>query len=240
MPSLDLLFACAAAAAVGGVIQGTAGYGVGLLLLPILAIIASSHLPQVILILGLPAVVWLAVKERGNVDSVTVGWLLLGRLAGTAGGVALLVVLAPHLLEVLFGVGTLAAVAAVPLGRLDFAVTRIQKLAAGTVSGLMGTTTGVGGPPVALLFVRRSGAEIRGTVSAVQAVGAAVSLGAVALTGRITVEDLALAGLLFAPMCVGLWLSRILVRRINATVVRAITLAAAGMSGAFIIVQGLV
>ena len=47
---------------------------------------------------------------------------------------------------------------------------------AGAMSGLMGTTIGVGGPPLTLVYQRSSGSEIRGTLAPIQSFGAVTSI----------------------------------------------------------------
>ena len=47
---------------------------------------------------------------------------------------------------------------------------------AGAASGVMGTATAIGGPPMALVWQRNSGARLRGTMSGFFLVGSAMSL----------------------------------------------------------------
>ncbi len=56
---------------------------------------------------------------------------------------------------------------------------------AGAASGVMGTATAIGGPPMALVWQRNSGARLRGTMSGFFLVGSAMSLCALAATGAI-------------------------------------------------------
>lgn len=62
----------------------------------------------------------------------------------------------------------------------------------------MGTTIGVGGPPLTLVYQRSSGSEIRGTLAPIQSFGAATSLAALAVVGELEMRDLG-RGLLLAP-----------------------------------------
>ncbi len=56
---------------------------------------------------------------------------------------------------------------------------------AGATSGLLGTATSIGGPPMALVWQNSTGARLRGTMSGFFLVGSVLSLVLLALTGSI-------------------------------------------------------
>jgi len=56
---------------------------------------------------------------------------------------------------------------------------------AGATSGVLGTATSIGGPPMALVWQRNSGARLRGTMSGFFLVGSVMSIVALALTGAV-------------------------------------------------------
>ena len=56
---------------------------------------------------------------------------------------------------------------------------------AGATSGLLGTATAIGGPPMALVWQRNSGARLRGTMSGFFLVGSVMSLVVLAVTGAV-------------------------------------------------------
>ena len=58
-------------------------------------------------------------------------------------------------------------------------------MAAGAASGLLGTATAIGGPPMALVWQRSNGAQLRGTMSGFFLVGSLLSLAMLGLTGAI-------------------------------------------------------
>ncbi len=59
-------------------------------------------------------------------------------------------------------------------------------LMAGATSGLMGTATSIGGPPMALVWQGKQGACYRGTISGFFLIGSLMSVLALAVTGSIT------------------------------------------------------
>jgi hypothetical protein len=56
---------------------------------------------------------------------------------------------------------------------------------AGAASGVLGTATAIGGPPMALVWQRNTGARLRGTMSGFFLVGSVMSIAALAATGAI-------------------------------------------------------
>jgi len=190
-----------------GVVQGTIGFGLGLVFLPFLSVIAPQHAPQIVLLLGLPAILVVLWRERSAVNLNVVGWLVSGRLVGTLGGVWLIVTLSLKGMQLGFGIAILATVAVMVARPVVIKSSASLQLGAGLVSGVMGTATGLGGPPMALLFSGNDGPSLRSTLSAVLLVGNVVSLTGLAAVGRLALADFVLAVGLLLPLAVGLRLS---------------------------------
>ena len=66
-------------------------------------------------------------------------------------------------------------------------------VAAGTASGVMGTTTAIGGPPITLVYQDASGRTLRGSLSAFFVVGSFISILTLAAFGEFDGDDV-LAG----------------------------------------------
>lgn len=234
--SPELLVACMATVFVGGMIQGLFGYGLGLLLLPLLAVLSPRSLPQVVLLLGLPTVAWMAFHERRAINVSSVRWLVVGRVLGTALGLLTLALLEVSVLQVAFGVVTALMVVGTMLGRRRIDVTSRTSLAAGGFSGLMATTAGVGGPPIAMLYSRRAGPELRSTLSVVLLLGALMSLVGVVAIGRVTVDDLAVVLACMPALAGGMVASRRLATIVSPSAFRILLLAVSLVSGLLVIV----
>jgi len=71
-------------------------------------------------------------------------------------------------------------------------------LVAGVLSGFMGTTAAIGGPPLALIYQHAEGPRLRGTLAGYFVVAAAISIAVLALAGRFGLHDL-LAGVALLP-----------------------------------------
>lgn len=184
----------------GAVVQGSVGFGFALVAVPVLTLVRPEVLPATVLLLMMPMATTMAVKERREIDTPGLAYLLSGRLAGTLGSVGLLWLVPDKFSSVLFG-GLI--VAAVPASSFSpkVALRNRTRVAGGVASGIMGTAAGIGGPPLALIYQSRSGPEIRATLAVAFALGTTISLSALALAGRVGPEHLLLAvELLPAPL----------------------------------------
>jgi uncharacterized membrane protein YfcA len=224
----------------GACVQGTLGFGMHLLALPVLALHAPDRLPQVLLLMAGPAVLWMAIKERRSLEWHGIGWLLVGRIVGTVAALGILAWLPTRSLQVVFGTVTLAAAGGLALRRRGLAITPTSQTVAGGFSGLMATTAGLGGPALALLYAGRPGSVLRANVSAVFVVGNVLSLAAVASIGRFGVDDLLLTGALLVPMVLGLAVGRLVLARVVVDdVLRTLVIVISAVSALIVLVQAL-
>jgi uncharacterized membrane protein YfcA len=79
---------------------------------------------------------------------------------------------------------------------------------AGLASGLMGTLSSIGGPPVALVYQRESPPRFRATLAVHLLVGASVSVAALWMVGRFGAVEAALTAVLIPASVAGYALSR--------------------------------
>lgn len=187
--------------AVGSWLQGSVGFGLGLLAVPFLALIDTALVPGPILFASGCLTVTMLRRERDALRRDDLKWSLGGRVFGTLAAMAVLVAVPAERLGVLFGVLVLGAVALSASG-LHPATGPRTLVSAGLLSGFMATVASIGGPPMALLYQRESGASIRSTLSAYFLVGTVISLGGLYLVDRFGWLELRL-GLLMLP---GTWL----------------------------------
>ena len=98
------------------------------------------------------------------------------------------------------------------------------------LSGLTGTISSIGGPPMALLYQDAAGARLRSTLSGYFVVGAIMSLAALAAVGRFGMTELRLGALLLPGAIVGFFISSraaAITDRASATRVLVLTVSAA-------------
>ena len=189
-------------AAVGAVVQGSIGFGLAVFAAPLVTLIDPRIVPAPMLFAAFVLTSLLAIRERQAIDLTGIKWALLGRIPGVALGVAVLAVTPPGTLVILFGVlvviGTLMTArgpALQPSAR--------TLLAAGLLSGFMGTAASVGGPPIALVYQREAGPRLRSTLNGYFLVGTVMSLAALFAVGRIGSTELAWSIVLVPGVVVG-------------------------------------
>src|SRR3712207_5166177 len=110
---MELAFTSAfVAVVVGVVVQGPVGFGLALVVVPVLALVRPEALPAVVLLLAMPTAGFMVVREYRFADVHGLIWILSGRLVGTLGGAGILVLVPAGFLSVLFGGLVLVAVLA--------------------------------------------------------------------------------------------------------------------------------
>ena len=217
--SLWVAFACVGVVYVGATVQASIGIGLGMIASPALALADPAFIPAAIMLAVLPLTFTIAWVDRRHVEKRDVGLALVGRVPGTIAGALLVAALSDRVLAVMVAASVLLAVVASITGRL-FRPTDPALVVAGLSSGFAGTTTGVGGPPMALTYQNSDPATMRATISAFFAVGAVMSIGALALAGEIGVRQLQLTALILPGVVLGIVTARRVKHLLRPEVVR--------------------
>ncbi len=198
----------------GAVLQGAVGFGFAIVAAPLLMLIDARLVPGPLVFAALLLVVLTALRDRRSADFAGVGWILVGRLPGTAAGAAAISAIPAALLPLPLGALVLFAVALSASG-LRVRPTRGALVSAGAASGFMGTVTSVGGPPLALVYQDAPGARLRGTLAGNFVIGASLSLVALFLVGRFGGTELRLALVLLPGTLLGFAASSRLARLLD-------------------------
>lgn len=220
------------------VVQFGLGMGFGLTAAPLLALIDPMLVPAPALFIGLLTSAWGAWRERAAVRWDEVVPAAFGRLLGVALSAAILsLAITRETFSLIFGsfVG-LAVLLSVAGWRLAF--TRRNLVAMATVSGLMGTITSVGAPPLAIVYQGRTAQEARPTLAAFFAIGCAISLAGLFATGWATGRDAGLALLMLPGVLAGALVARRIGTRLDRRY-RPLLLSVAGLASALLILRGL-
>ena len=166
------------------------------------------------------------------------GWALLGHVPGATAGALLVAAVSPRVLSLVLAGTVLLAVLLSVLGWHP--QPRPASVAvAGAASGLLGTATAIGGPPMALVWHGSSRAKLRGTMSAFFLVGAVLSLIALTAVGAIDQRTLRFAAVLFPAMVVGFALSNAVNGRIDRVFVRKVSLGVSALGASLVLIQAL-
>ncbi|MFN2425388.1 MAG: sulfite exporter TauE/SafE family protein [Candidatus Binatia bacterium] len=198
--------AAAVAVAFSAWIQGSVGFGYALVSAPLLALVAPQMVPGPIMLSSMLLSLASAVREHPSIDRRGVSLALLGRIPGVAIGAGALAYLAADTMSVVFGAVVLLAVA-LSISGLRLPLTTRTLLGTGFVSGVMGTMTSIGGPPIALVYQDAEGPALRATLNTYFALGSAMSIPALALAGHFGRDQLVDGLLLMPATAVGFALS---------------------------------
>ncbi|MFC7400843.1 sulfite exporter TauE/SafE family protein [Citricoccus sp. GCM10030269] len=220
-------------------LQGSIGFGAGMVAAPAIALVAPELLPALVVMFACLLTLMVTIRERAHLDLAGAGWALLGRLPGSVIGAFMVVVLPVTALSWVVAVSVLAGTGSAFLGWRP-APTRGVLVTAGALSGIMGTSTSVGGAPMAIVWQGQEPARTRGTMSAFFLVGSIVSVVMLALVGAVTWYAVHVFLGLIPAVAVGFLLSRRLNHWMNTERLRVCGLILATGGGVLLAIRLLV
>ena len=224
--------------AVAAFVQGTIGVGFALIVVPVLAFLAPEAIPVCVLLLMTPLNIYVILRERGALDWRGIGWITAGRVVGTFLGLSILLTVPQHYIGLLVGTATLLAVG-VTLSRPSFKPNHGAFLAAGLVTGVTETATGIGGPPLALIYQHHPGPVVRATIGVCFLIGQVTSLGVLLAAGQTSMGQLLSALLLMPAVVAGALASHFTHKRLEDRLLRSAVMAFALISGFVLVVRSL-
>lgn len=219
-------------------VQGSVGFGAALLAAPVLLLIHPAFAPGPILVSNLVLTLLVVRREWSFVDFGSLRFLAGGRLLGTLLAAVALANLSQALFDLVFGTLVLIAVA-LSLPRGGFRRSPRNLTVAGVASGLMGTLSSIGGPPVALVYQGVDPPRFRATLGVLLVLGASMSIAAAWAVGRFGDTEVMLAGVLIPAAFGGFWLSRFGIRWMNGPRVRMAVLVLSSLAGLAVLARTL-
>ncbi len=207
----------------GATVQAAAGFGLALIAAPVLVLLEPAFVPGPLTAASLVLTVLVAARDHAAMDLHGIGWAMVGRVFGTLGATVFLALASPRVFDLVFGVLVLVGVA-LSMAGVHVAPGRGSAAIAGGMSGLMGTISSIGGPPMALLYQRAGAERLRGTLAGFFLLGSSLSLVALAAIGRMGLREWWLALWICAPMVLGFIAAAPLRRRMDARRVRPLVL----------------
>jgi uncharacterized membrane protein YfcA len=220
----------------GGMVQGSIGFGLNLVVVPVLAVLIPGSVPGSMILISMPMTLTMLLREHHAIDWLGVRWILLGRVPGTIAGLLIVTAMSDTELGIVVGLVILLGVV-LSIVHPGIAVRRRSAAAVGVVCGVTGTTAGIDGPPLALLYQRAEPHTLRATLATCFLIGAAVSGTARAIGGELSGEQLELTAILLAPMLAGLALSNVVKHRIPPAALRPLVLGFATIAGSVAILR---
>jgi uncharacterized membrane protein YfcA len=234
---LEMAFAFAVTA-IGATVQGSVGFGLGLIAAPLLLLIDPAMIPGPMLAAALVLTVLVAWRDRRAMDLHGLKFAIVGRVFGTVPAALLVSVLSRAVFDLVFGGLVLLAVGLSLVGPRVTPTPR-GALAAGGLSGFMATVSSVGGPPMALLYQHADGPRLRGTLAGFFTFGATLSLISLALVGRFGAQEAVLALLLVPGVLAGYILSNRLGRNLDRAGVRPAVLGLSFVSAVVVLLHAI-
>ncbi len=234
--SIIEMFLAICVVTLGGFTQGSIGFGFALVSAPLLMLIDAQYVPGPIIIAALLTSVMVSFRERKSAEMGKITWMVVGRIVGNLIGAAIVAYISVEKFTILFGVLVIFAVLLSAAG-LHMTVNIKNMLGAGFLSGFMGTTVSIGGPPAALLFQHERGPTFRATMANFFMLGIIFSLISLAIVGKFGLQEFLLGLTLYPGVFLGVYISRHITSKLDKHAIRPYVLGLSGISGLMAIVK---
>jgi uncharacterized protein len=216
--------ACFAAILVSSATHRVTGQAFGLIGAPLVALAAPAHIPALILLCGLPVMIYSFKGDWEEIRWREMSYAFVGRVVGAILAATIIAIVTDkHFVGVCVGVSVLVGVA-ISLTNFTIGINPTSLIAAGLMSGAMATLTSVGAPPMALLYQRASFGHVRATLNAFFLFGALASVGALLIYRLIDRSDLALSVALLPAIWLGTVTGDVALKRLTIRSLRPFTL----------------
>lgn len=240
-PMMSILVWVAALVITAGAaaVQGTVGIGLGMISVPILALLDPELVPAPQLLIAFPITMAMAWRERRAIELTGVGWIIGARVPGAFLGAFLLGIASERVLNAFIAVIVLLAVVVMGTG-ISLARTTSTKVLAGAASGVTGVVASIGGPPIALIYSRDEADTIRSTLSTIFFFGLITSAVFRWSSGHLSLTDVKIAAVLLPAALIGLWVSFRIKDRVPKQAVRFGILIVCGGAAMMLLVKAIV
>jgi uncharacterized protein len=208
--------------AIGSAFQASAGIGLALFVVPVLALVDESFIPGPMLLAGVMLALLTAYRERTAIDVPALRISLVGLAVGTMVGA----------LALKFAFGGLVLLAVLlSVSGCKFNATRHSLMLAGGAAGVMGAMVGIHGPPISLVFQNAEPRVARAMLGAFFSIAYLGAVAALAEFGLFGIPHLVRAAILLPGVAIGLVVAPLLARHIDGKRLRVIILSIAASSG---------
>ncbi|WP_173935173.1 sulfite exporter TauE/SafE family protein [Chelativorans sp. Marseille-P2723] len=228
--------AAAIALVLAGAIQGSTGFGFNMLAAPLLAILDPAFVPGPMITVATLVCIGGMMSELHALNRQDLAYALSGRVVSATVAALIVGLMSPEAFSALFGFAVLLSVG-LSLSGLRIPARPSTLLAAGTISGFMGTLTSIGAPPMAMVYQDTGGARMRATLNAFFVFGGLISILALWLAGRFGTHDLWLAMLMTPFAFAGLLMSAWGRKFVDRGGVKAVVLTVSSISGLVLILR---
>ena len=222
--------------AVGATLQGSIGFGLGLISVPLLVLIEPKFVPGPLLLAALCLTLLIAYRDHQTINIREIGWAIVGRILGSILGAVVLLLIPREDISLLAGSMVLLAIL-ISVAGLSLPLNRASLIGAGTFSGLMGTTSAIGGAPMALVYQHQKGPQLRGSLSSIFVFGTLIGIVTLIAIGRFGGTEMRLALVILPGIFAGFLLSNTTSKILDKGFIRPAVLLAATASGLVVVLR---
>jgi len=213
---------------VAAFVRGVSGFGLALILAPILLLLMNAKSTVVVnLLLALISNLVVLPLSFRHIYLRGILPMVICTVPGIVIGAWIITIIEPSTLKIV--IGAVTVISAIPLAMGISRAFRKEKLAcgfSGFLSGLLGTSTSLGGPPVVLFMHNQNWRKetIHSSLAAYFTFHAVCALGALVVAGIVEVPTLVTAGSLAPALLIGTVVGIVAFRRLSQRLFRIITL----------------
>ncbi|WP_367278106.1 sulfite exporter TauE/SafE family protein [uncultured Photobacterium sp.] len=228
---------CSLALAAGCFVQSTVGFGMAIVAAPIVYFFEPRFVPGMITLVGLVLSLINMWQYRRMLSVKGLTAAFIGRVPGTIAAGMLLLYITADSLALVLGAGVLLAVV-ISLMKVRIRPTPKALFWAGFVSGLMGTSTSIGGPPMALVLQHAEAGKLRANLAGYFAFSCVLSLMALTATGHFSWWHFKYGVMILPAPILATWLAYRIQDKIKAEWLRYALLVLCSVSGVIAILRG--
>lgn len=222
----------------GATLQSSAGFGSGLVAVPLLGLIEPRFVPSPILFAYLFLCAFMAFQERKYIKLSTQSYLVLGLAFGAGISLIMLNFISVNYFPIIAALFVLSGVA-LSLFQKNIPLKKSYLFIAGSVSGLMSTLAGLSGPPMALILQFQSPAYIRANLSTAFIFASLFSISALYFKHLFTIQDIWLGLILVPGMFIGFLSGRLLARYLHAQQSRWLIIIISSLSAISLLIKSI-
>ncbi|HIF9064262.1 TPA: sulfite exporter TauE/SafE family protein [Photobacterium damselae] len=228
---------CTLALTLGCFLQSLIGFGMGVIAAPVILLLSPRLMPSIIIIMGTILSIIVLIQYRKHLDAKKLMTAFLGRIPGTFLAAYIMLIVSESEMFLILGVTILITVL-LSFKNIILTDNRTNLFIGGLFSGIMGTATGIGGPPIAILFQNENPNKLRANLSAFFIVTNIISLGVLHYSGLFSFNDFK-ASLIYLPIpIIGIMVAYFIRNKINQKIIRLLILLICSISAIASLYQG--
>ncbi len=223
---------------VGAFVQTAIGFGMAIVAAPLLFQLNPEYVPAPICLVAIGLSLVNAAKHKNSISLGGLKMAIIGRIPGSVLGGLILMTVSASTMSLALGLFVMLSVC-ISLLPIRLEPTNGRMVVAGFFSGFMGTSSAIGGPPMALLLQHQEANSLRGNLSAFFLFSSIMSLIVLAFVGHFHLLHVWLTLPLLPATYLGYRLALLCLGRISQSAIRYGSLILCSVSALTAIVQGL-